>query len=339
MGPIMVEATRGRIPESWHRGVGVVVDALGHVVRSWGNVYEPVFGRSALKFVQALPLLESGAVDAFHLSSKEISLACSSHHGEEKHIKLLESWLEKLGKDERILECGILRPQYLSYEKESPSIRGPFSVLHHACSGKHLGFLTTALHRNEPLEEYTSKVHPVQKRVSQAIAEMTESDVFHAPQGTDGCSIPAFALPLYNIALAMARMADPSHLHYPRQKAIHRILSALKEYPELLAGTHGFDTKIIKMTQGKVFSKMGAEGVEVGIVPSLGLGIALKIEDGDGKAAEVAFLAILRSLGCLDEDVYEALSPRYPILTQKGKTVGFLQPTNFTLLPAETGGH
>jgi L-asparaginase II len=339
VNPVMVQATRGRHAESSHRGVAAVVDSLGHVMRSWGNIYDPVFGRSALKFIQALPLIESGAADAFHLSTQEIALACASHHGEEMHIHVLEKWLQKLGKDERILECGIHRPLYTFYNKTSQEFKGKPTVLHNACSGKHLGFLTTALHRNEPLEGYTNKEHPVQRRIEQALSEMTSADLVHAPHGIDGCGIPAFAIPLYNIALGMARFADPSHLHYPRQKAIGRILSAVTEHPEMLAGSDGFDTKIIQLTKGQVLCKAGAGGVEIGVIPSLGFGIALKIEDGNGKAAEIAFLSILKSIGIIDEDLYETLEPRVPILSHKGKTVGFLHPTNFTMSLPETGWH
>ena len=339
VNPVMVEATRGHHPESLHRGAAAVVDSLGHVIRSWGNIYEPVFGRSALKLIQALPLIESGAADAFNLTPQEIALACASHHGEEMHIRALEVWLQKLGKDERVLACGIHRPLYSLNTKKQHGFQENPSALQNACSGKHLGFITTALHRNEPLEEYLSREHPVQRRVEQALSELTSTDLGQAPHGTDGCGIPAFAIPLYNMALAMARFGDSSHLHYPRQKAIQRILSAIEAYPEMIAGSDGFDTKVIQLTQGQVLCKMGVGGVEVGIIPSLGFGIALKIDDGSTKASELAFLAILRSLGSLDEDLYETMIPRIPILTHKGKTVGFLQPTNFTTLPPETGGH
>ncbi len=339
VNPVMVEATRGRYPESFYRGKAAVVDSLGHVIRSWGNIYEPVFGGSALKFIQTLPLIESGAADAFHLSAQEIALACASHHGEEMHIKALEIWLKKLGKDERILECGFHPPLYSQFSKSPQNFYEPFSLLYNACSGKHLGFLTTALHRNESLGEYVFREHPTQRRVEQVLGEMTGVDLLQVPHGTDGCGIPNLAFPLYNIALAMARFADPSHLHYPRQKAIHRILAAVEAHPEMISGSNGFDTKIMELTQGQVLCKGSRGGVEVAVIPSLGLGVALKIEDGNLKALKVAFTAILRSLGCIDEDLYEKLEPRIPILTHKGKTVGFFQPTNFTILLPETGGH
>ncbi len=335
----MVEATRGRSSESRHMGRAAVVNSLGTVIRSWGNIYDPVFGRSALKFIQALPLLESGAADAFHLTSEEIALACASHHGEETHIHVLEAWLKKIGKDERILECGVHRPFSHGLETKFPGAYEKPSVLHNACSGKHLGFLTTALHRHEHLEGYILKDHPTQHRVEHALSEMTGIDLTQAPHGTDGCGIPAFAVPLYNIALAMARLADPSHLSYPRQKAIQRLLSAVKKHPEMISGSKGLDTKVIQLTHGEVVCKMGAGGVQVAIIPSLGFGIALKIDDGDAKAAEIAFLAILYSLGCLDQELYEKLGPRLPILTHTGRTVGFLQPTHFTTLSPETRQH
>lgn len=329
--PVMVEATRGNQQESRHRGVAAIVDSLGHVLRGWGNIYDPIFGRSALKFIQALPLIESGAADAFNLSPQEIAIACSSHNGEDIHLKVLESWLRKIGKNEQILECGI--------QKRPGSSVIPPSLLQNACSGKHLGFITTALYRKESIEGYPSKEHPVQQRVEQALSDLTDVDHKHASHGIDGCGIPAFTIPLYNIALGMARFADPSHLYYPRQKAIHRILAAVEAYPEMIAGSEGFDTKVIQSTHGQVLCKMGAGGVEVGIIPSLGLGIALKIDDGNSKASELAFLAILKSLGLLDVELYELLGSRIPILSHKGKTVGFFQPTNFTTLPQETGWH
>lgn len=335
MNPVMVEETRGRHTESYHRGRAVVVDSLGNIIRSWGNIYEATFGRSALKFIQALPLLESGAADAFHLTSEEIALATASHHGEDNHMQILEKWLKKLGKDERVLECGVHRP--LSHSLRSSFERA--NALHNACSGKHLGMITSALHRGESLEGYSLKEHPSQRRVEQALGEMTSADMSQALHGKDGCGIPAFAFPLYNIALAMARFADPSHLHYPRQKSVQRILAAVKNHPELIAGSQGFDSKVIKLTQGEVICKMGAGGVEVGIIPSMGFGIALKIDDGNAKATEVAFLAILRSLGCIDDDLYEKLGTRVSILSHAGQTVGFIQPTNFTILPTETGHH
>jgi len=339
VNPVMVEETRGRYVESTHRGAAAVVDSLGHVIRSWGNIRSSIFGRSTLKYIQALPLLESGAADGFHLTPKEIALACSSHHGEDMHIEALETWLQKLGKDERVLECGTHQPLYTSTPKKQRKFYEKPSVLHNACSGKHLGFLTTALHRNEPLEGYSTKEHPVQRRVEQALGELTDVDIKHAPHGIDGCTIPAFAMPLYNIALAMARFADPSHLHYPRQKAIQRILEAVSAHPEMISGSQGFDTKVMQLTQGNVLCKSGAGGVEIGIIPSLGFGIALKIDDGNMKSCETAFLSILKSLGVVDEDLYEKLQPRHPILTHQGKTVGFLQPTNFSTLPPETGRH
>ncbi|MBL8676113.1 MAG: asparaginase, partial [Alphaproteobacteria bacterium] len=128
-------------------------------------------------------------------------------------------------------------------------------------------------------------------------------------------------------------------LHYPRQKAIHSILAAIVQYPELIAGENAFDTKVIKLTQGSVICKGGAGGFQIGIIPSHGLGIALKIDDGNLKAAELAFLAVLRSLGAIDDELYEKLEPRFPITSHKGKTVGFLHPTIFTTLPTQTGHH
>lgn len=332
LNPTLVIATRGHHQELSFRGAAAVVDARGGVIRQWGDIKTPIFGRSAFKFIQALPLLESGAADAYHLSPQEITLACASHSGEPLHIQVLERWLNKLGKDERVLGCGPSLPPTNS----SCCLINPSSPLCHPCSGKHLSLITTALHRTESTKNYTSRNHPAQKRVEHALSDVTGLDLLHSPFGEDDCGIPAFAIPLFNIAFAMARFANPSQLHYPRQKAIQRLLKVITENPEMMGGTEEFDTKIIHLTKGHVLSKSGENGTEVGIIPSLELGIALKIDDGNRKAAELAFLSILKSLGCLEnEEIYEQLSPHSPILTSRGKTVGFYQPTHFANFPFE----
>lgn len=323
--PIMVEATRGQYPELYFRGAAAVVDANGRLIRQWGDVDKFVFGRSALKWLQVIPLIESGAADAYHLTSEEIALACGSHQAEEGHMEKLEAWLQKLGKTEKVLECGT--HPLLSLRKRGTA--DPLSPLQNSCSGKHLAFISTALYRNETLKGYSAKEHPVQQRLEQALSELTGMDLHSVPKGIDGCGIPAYAIPLFNIASAMAQLADPSRLHYPRQKAIQRILESIKKCPDMIAGTDAFDTQVIKLTKGTVLSKSGEGGMEIGVIPSLKLGIALKIDDGNKKASELAFLTILHALGCIDEEVYELLNPRVPVLTHKGKTVGFMQSTHF----------
>lgn len=324
--PIMVEATRGHYAELCFRGAAAIVDSKGCLLYQWGDVDKFVFGRSALKWLQVIPLIESGAADAYQLTPEEIALACGSPQAEEKQIRVLENWLQKLGKTEKVLDCG----NSPSPRKNKRQELDPPSPLYTPCAGKHLGFLSTALYRNESLKGYVLQEHPVQQRIAHTLSEMTDVDLHSVPKGIEGCGMPGYALPLSNIALAMARLADTSRLHYPRQKAVQRILEALKKHPDMLGECDAFDTQVIKLTKGAVLCKSGEAGVEVGVIPSLKIGIALKIDDGNRKASELAFLAILRALGCIDEEIYEHLHPKIPILTHKGKTVGFMQATHFS---------
>lgn len=299
--PVMVEVTRGGVVESRHRGAAVVVGAGGGQVASWGDVDRPMFPRSAVKPFQALPLLESGAADHFQLSEEEIALACGSHGGEFEHVHTVAGWLCRIGLTPEDLACGAHPPLSeaaavaLVRKGEAPS------ALHNNCSGKHAGFLTTALHLGEPVTGYAGPVHPVQLRVKMVLAQISGADLGERMRGIDGCGAPAFAMPLRNLALAMARLADPGHLNRLRAAAIRRIVRAMTGQPYFVAGRGRFDTAIIHAGAGDVVVKSGAEGVHAAALPRRGLGIAVKIDDGGKRAAEAAVAALLERYGDLDE--------------------------------------
>jgi len=325
INPIFTEEARGSHRENFHRGSAVIVDTKGHIIHSWGDVDRPIYGRSAVKLMQALPLIESGAADKWSLSEQEITMACASHNGEKIHTEAAEKWLRRLGLTEKTLECGILRPgnhdvaRHLTEHKMKPT------PLHHACSGKHLGFLTTALFHGEKPAGYVMPQHGVQKRIRKVLEEMTDVSLETLPSGTDGCNIPTYAIPLKNLALGLARFADPSGLPGSRQKAIHRIIQSIQHHPEYLHGTGAFDTRLIQATQGDVISKMGAGGIQVAAVISKGWGVALKIDDGHSKAAELAMVSLLETIGVLEKGL---MDDKIPILSHTKQTVGFLKPTD-----------
>ncbi|MEB3702182.1 Asparaginase [Candidatus Bealeia paramacronuclearis] len=320
--PILVISSRVHYPESQHRGAIAVVNAAGKVVYSVGDIETPIFPRSASKLFQVLPLIESGAVDAYHLGQEEIALACGSHNGEDTHVQIGEKWLQKINKNENILACGTHRPmgkkavQELIKKHQSPT------PLHNACSGKHLGFITTALHRGEDPQEYISRQHPTQKRVEHTLSEITNFETSTAPHAIDGCEIPVIAIPLYNLAWGMANLADPKSLPYVRQKAIHLVIDSLKNHPNLIAGDGAFDTELIRATEGRIIAKMGASGTYVAFSSEHALGIALKIDDGNIKAAEIAMIHILEELGLIDTERSETLGHEKIIFTYNSKPVG-----------------
>jgi L-asparaginase II len=229
--PLLVEVTRGNMVESRHRASFAVCDTDGRVVLSAGDVEGPVFARSALKPVQAIALVETGAAKAFGLGDAEIALASASHNSEPRHVETVARWLEVLGLDESDLECGA----HLPYHEPSMialirSGKEP-TQLHNNCSGKHAGFLTVARHLGKKTEGYIRLEHPVQQRVLGIVESMTGLDLSDAPKGIDGCGIPVFGVPLGNLALAMARFADPNDQPDARQEAIARITQAIGPSP------------------------------------------------------------------------------------------------------------
>ncbi len=326
--PVLVEVSRGQMVESRHRGHAVIMDAAGHLLDHWGNCALRVFPRSAVKPLQALPLIETGAADAFELGDEDIALACGSHSGEPAHTERVAAWLGRLRCTVADLECGAQSP--LDAEAGAALIRAGQTptALHNNCSGKHAGFLTTARLRGEAITGYRDFAHPVQQRVLGVLEQMTGEELGAAPRGTDGCSIPTYAAPLAGLAWAMARLADPRDLPERRAAAALRIRRAWGGQPYFIAGHNRFDTELIQAAGGRALVKGGAEGVYCACLPEQGLGIALKIEDGAGRAAEVAMAALLRRAGALDH-LPQAMLGRFlhpRLRAWRGQEVGEIRP-------------
>ncbi|MCR9070618.1 MAG: asparaginase [Alphaproteobacteria bacterium] len=326
--PIVVEVTRGTLVESVHRVIAAVTDATGKTVMSWGDADRLVYGRSAIKPIQAIPVLESGAADAYALGEDEVTLCCASHSGEAMHVDRVNAWLDRLGLSVEDLECG---PQIPSHEPSAHAMiragQAPTRA-HNNCSGKHSGMLTTAIHLGEPTKGYIREDHPVQKRLRAAMEEMSGCDLSDVPTGFDGCGIPVFGVPLKGMATAMAQFADPSRLSSSRADAARRIVAACAKHPLLIGGTGRFNSTVLAETGETCLLKSGAEGVFAGAVPGRGYGICLKADDGNGRAASTAMAAILRRLGVIDDAMAERLADTLvqPVRNWEGRLVGHVRP-------------
>jgi L-asparaginase II len=331
VNPVAVEVTRGQSPEnafveSRHRASCAVVAADGTIVHGWGDVDQLVFPRSAIKPIQVLPLIETGAADAFGYSAAEVSLSCASHNSEDRHIDTVTGLLGRIGLTPEALECG---PQVSTFEPvmiEQIKKGVPASPLRNNCSGKHSGFLTTAVHMGEDPAGYVGRDHPVQQRIFDTISEMCGVDVSQLPEGIDGCSIPALAIPLTALALGMAKIANPTGLGAVREAAAERVVQSIAAEPFMIAGTGRFCTAINTALKGKAVVKTGAEGVMMAAVPGKGVGVALKIDDGDkpGRANGVALVAVLKYLGVLDDAAAATMKDyiEVPIRDLNGRLVG-----------------
>mgnify|MGYP001794859380 CR=1 FL=1 len=290
----MVEHWRGPFLESVHHGHAVVCHAETGIEKVWGNPDLIVLPRSSAKMIQALPLIESGAAQGFGLTAEHLALACASHSGAPMHVRRVTDWLEALDLDVSALRCGPRAPLGKDAAHQLVWDHGTPSPLHSDCSGKHSGFLTVTKHIGAG-PEYVQIDHPVQAQVREAWERVTGETV--AGFGVDGCSAPNFATSLAGIARAMARYAAA-----PEDSAMGRLRLAMAKHPELVAGEDRACTNLMRALDGRVSLKTGAEGFFVAIIPEFKLGIALKIADGAGRAAECAITAILVKLGILAPD-------------------------------------
>jgi L-asparaginase II len=323
--PVAVEVTRGPVVESRHEGIAAVVKPDGTVVASWGDIDAAILPRSANKPIQAMAFVESGAIEHFGLGNEHIALACASHYGEKRHVDTVQAWLAKLGLSEDDLECGAHMPRLQASLEDLLRAGKTATAAYNNCSGKHSGFLTTAVQYGEPTRGYINYDHPVQRRLREVMSDLCGLDANAFPYGTDGCGIPTLATPLKSLARAMASMADPSRLSNKHAEAATRIRAAMNAEPFMMAGTGAFGTRINAALPGVAEVKGGAEGVFCGMLPGLGLGVALKMWDGAGRASEIAMAALLNHLGVLPPDQRdEILHP--PVRNVVGLLVGEMRP-------------
>lgn len=293
--PVIAEVTRGGIVESLHRGAYAVLNAQGDTIAAAGDTAAPVFPRSAIKAFQCLAMLESGAADRFGFTPEEIALACASHSGEPDHVRVARSMLAKASNTEDHYECGAHWPTGAQAQRQAArSLDHPLQV-HNNCSGKHAGMLALARQLGTDVMGYVKRGHPVQRAIAHTMGKFCDCDLDHQPCGIDGCSVPTWAMPLRNIALGFARLCAPDHV------LGQRIIAAVRGNPFMVGGTGSFDTRLMQAVP-RVFVKGGAEGVHCGCIPHAGLGVAIKCDDGAGRAGEVAMASVLLGLDVWTEE-------------------------------------
>jgi L-asparaginase II len=332
--PILAELWRGDIVESFHRGSFAVVDTAGKVVRTGGDIERPIYPRSAVKGLQALPLVASGAADRFGLEDAELALACASHGGEPAHVTTAAAMLAKAGLDASVLECGAHWPGNEAASRALAASGQAPQALHNNCSGKHSGFACVGcLMAGGPeaargfLRGYVERDHPVMREVSAAIEAATGTRLADAPVATDGCSIPTFGIPLRALAHAFARFGTGHGLSPDHARAAARLRRAVAAKPFMVSGTGRLDTTLMSHFGERVFCKVGAEGVYCAALAELGLGLALKMDDGNNaRAVEVALVALIESLLPLSDADRAVTAPLRDVVLKNwnGRTVGRL---------------
>ncbi len=345
---ILAKVNRGGTLESVHRGKLIVIEGDGKKVTEIGDSSQFTFWRSAAKALQAIPLITSGAADAFGFTEKEIALACGSHSGESFHTETAQQMLKQIGLNEKDLCCGLQLPFHKKTAHALLKSGEKETQLHNNCSGKHAGMLAFAKYIGADLDSYLSPENPVQKAILETVSIFTEVPQDEIKIGIDGCSAPNFAVPLNSMALAFAKLINAEE-YFAREirentrkkeenltagergfseifsgdkliEACERIVSANMKYPEMIGGSDRLDTKIMQALEGKVICKVGAEGVwSAGILPcekwKKGLAIALKIEDGDdNRARPVVAIELLRQLGIINDEAEAKLKEFSPMI-------------------------
>ena len=294
--------TRGPVEESEHRVHGVISDLSGPVA-VWGEQDRPVIPRSAIKFIQAIPLVRTGAAERYAVSDIELALACSSHSGEAAHVDAVRSWLQRIGLDESALECGPDMPIAGAGDRVGLTPE----AIYNCCSGKHAGFLTVAKHLGIDHRGYIEPDHPIQQLVTEAIQDLTGQDLSGQTPGRDGCAIPTFSIPLADLARSMAQLTRPDTLSQPlvdkaTDVAAERLIVAPNGRQFWISGTGRHEVFLGDTIAEPIMVKAGAEGVYMAALPERGLGFACKAEDGASRAAEVAISAMLSWIGALEAD-------------------------------------
>ena len=324
---ILANVIRGETVESVHAGHLCIIDGEGNTIASLGDPLTVTYFRSAAKPFQAIPFITSGAADAFGFTEEEIALACASHSGESQHVRIAGQMLDKAGLTIDDLKCGAHAP--FNEDENKRLLRAGYkpTQLHNNCSGKHTAMLAFAKHIGADLATYLSSDNRIQKRISKCIADFTGVPESEIAIGVDGCAAPNFALSVAAMAKSFINLISPANFPEPTQAACKRIVNAMMNHPELIGGTERLDTMLMKAAPGKLISKVGADGVWLcGVLPCdkwpTGLGIALKVADGDDyRARPVVAVEILRQLTVLSEDDLPDLSPM-PIKNRRGDVVG-----------------
>lgn len=346
----ILELIRAQVVEAVHFGSIAVVDSTGKLLHSWGDPYAVAFLRSSAKPFQVLPFVERGGVEHFQFTQKELSISCASHETAQMHLNTVREMQGRIGIEERYLQCGPHLPGDADMLKTVVKQDIKPTANFNNCSGKHTAMLACAKMRGLLLENYLDPSHPIQQDILAVISEMCSIEKENIELGIDGCSAPNFALPLFNSALGMARFCDLRGLNETRATACKKVTSAMMAYPEMVANHGEFDTELMKAGAGKIITKRGAEGFQIiGLMPGVygenGVGIAIKVMDGDAAHMNNEFVSsarvrpavtieTLRQLKALDEAQLKALAafgPSKRLVNYAGLVTGESHPV-FDLL-------
>lgn len=327
-----IQVYRGEYIESSHDVHIAVVSAKGGLLASYGDPSRLTFARSSMKPFQAIPIVESKALEAFNLSEKELSLFCASHSGEPFHRKSVKEVLEKIKLEESNLQCGTHIPRDIDSYNQLIKEGEKLTPFYSNCSGKHSGMLVGCVKQDMDVSTYRELSHPYQQQIVEVISNVSDFEKDKIMTSVDGCGVPVHRIPLQQLALAFGRLASPDDWvegSKGRKKALKRIGDAMANYPEMVAGTNRFDTDLMKAYQGRIVAKGGAEGVHCFGDRQTGIGVAVKVDDGNARGTNVAAMEVLHQLEIGDQLIWDKLDTYYhaPVLNARKEKIGEIKPS------------
>lgn len=328
MSEILLHYTRAGHVENIHRGDIVAVNCEGKIIRAVGNSHLTMFWRSAAKPFQALPFVKNGGLEKYNISEEELAVLVSSHSGEENHVALVKGILKKLGLDESVLDCGILRPLNGKAYKKLLLSGEPVTAVHNQCSGKHSQIIALAIMLGVPVEGYIRPEHPAQKLIFKHVAMASKMPEEKLEIGIDGCGVPVFYLPIYNMALAYARLSSPSKGDWGEYEiAATKIRDAMSHYPQVVSGTGRIDLAVNEVSKGRIIAKMGSDAVYCLAIKDENLGIAFKIEDGNFAVVTPMVISVLKKFDLLTKDEEKELDEKFPpvLKNHRGEVIGTIE--------------
>lgn len=324
-----ITVSRGEDIESTHDLHIAVTNVDGELLAYYGNPHRLTFARSSMKPIQAVPVVESGAVEEYGFTEKEVALFSASHSGEPFHIENVRRILQKMSLTEENLQCGTHIPKDIDNYKKLIHEGGDLTPVYSNCSGKHSGMLAGCLMKDMDINTYHELSNPYQQEVMDVIADMSDYDREKIKTGVDGCGVPVHRVPLNKLAMSFGRLARPKQWRNGKDEridALGEIRDAMMRYPEMVAGTDRFDTDLMNAYKERIVAKGGAEGVHCFGDKESGIGVAIKVEDGNGRGTSVASMEVLRRLGIGDEDIWRKLEKHAnpPILNTRNETIGLI---------------
>lgn len=329
---VLAYTTRSGLVENRHHGSIAVADAEGRLVGWLGDPEACFYLRSSAKPIQALSVVASGAYKAFGMTRKELAVSCASHSGSDEHRETVAGLLARAGLGPEHLRCGIHMPGDAAARRELEATGGKPTPLHNNCSGKHAGMLVTTRHLGAPLDTYLSRGHPVQQMILSNLSVLAGVDPSDIHIGVDGCGAPVHGLPLRAMAMAFARVASRKGIPDRLRPAALAVRKATGAYPHMVASRGNFNTEFLAAFAGDAVAKSGAEALFCAGFAQAGVGLAVRIGDGNSRSMPPIVMRILAELG-LPASARRKLSrfQRLPVINCHRRRVGWVEATEFAL--------